>query len=80
VGAEQGVDEVPDATALPAAVDGAHGLQLTHDLRHVARRDADHAGQLLAIDRDLVTVGGRTENNRAHSSTALSGRRLWRVR
>ena len=44
VGAEQRVDEVPDAAAFPAPVDGAHGLELAHDLGHMIGGAADGVG------------------------------------
>src|SRR3954451_11436417 len=37
VGAEQRVDEVPNPSAFPSSVDGAHGLELAHDLGDLLR-------------------------------------------
>src|SRR4051794_20264329 len=44
VGAEQRVDEVPNATALLAPVDGAHGLELAHHLGHMIGGAANGVG------------------------------------
>src|SRR5436305_12010584 len=50
VGAEQRVDEVADAAALLAPVDGAYRLQLAHDLGHGRWPDAYHLRQLGSVE------------------------------
>src|SRR4051794_12748351 len=42
VGAEHRVDEIPNAAAFLAPVDGAYRLQLAHDFGYSRRPDAHH--------------------------------------
>src|SRR3954451_8236377 len=73
MGTEQRVDEIPNAAAFLAPVNGADGLQLAHDLRDVVRRDAAHAAQLVPSGHDLVAVRRQTAEQAREQQDGLLG-------